>query len=50
MFTKMRLDEFLKVLATASGDEALKLVSCFQDGSLCVEGRFVEDFVDEPEQ
>jgi hypothetical protein len=42
-----KLDEFLKKLATASGDEVLDLVGEFQSGSIAVEMRFVEDFTED---
>lgn len=39
----MALEEFLRLLATASGDECLELVSRFQSGSITVEGIAVEE-------
>ena len=40
----MTLNDFLRALATATGDEAIELVSMFQSGGLTVEGIGVEDF------
>lgn len=39
----MTLEEFLRLLATASGDECLDLVSRFQSGMVTVEGIAAEE-------
>lgn len=39
----MTLEEFLRLLATASGDECLELVSSFQSGGITVEGISAEE-------
>ena len=40
------LNEFLKFLATANGDDALDLIGAFQCGMITVEEIAVEDFED----
>lgn len=39
----MSLVEFLRLLATASGDECIEIVSRFQSGALTVEGIAAEE-------
>lgn len=43
----LTINQFLKILATADGGDAIDLISKFQSGALCVEGISASDFDDD---
>ena len=47
MIEEITLEEFLRFLSVATGDQAIDIIHRFQRGGLIIEGMGIEDFEEE---